>query len=252
MLASCKQNAVLNETQSPESTTTSAKTASFLLSYYSFINQRTDVSVGLKGFVTTSSQNQVGRPFDAYADARKANDKLQAVTIGEASFVQDPLNINSLKNTTTQQVKPLYGTTALFTLKDFEGATHTKALYIPKIINVNPIGDKITNIDIKVGVNITWNKDAQNTKGVIFVLRYVPTLNPSISSAFPQPVTKYFACEDTGNYILTGEDVEGLPKNANIDITVGRGGYEVFQPEGTNRTYSLYGYTFVGLSGIIK
>lgn len=232
----------------------SGRAVDLLLGYYNFVQQNTDVQMKVGSWVTMPTQNAQDRPFYADATFRNISNKISGASIGEASLVPDANNTynNNLINNNSIQVKSVYGTTANFRFKDAENIMRTKALYIPKAINITSSDDQVSNIAIKVGTTITWNQDALNTKGVVFIIEYDPSLSPATYQTSPTPTAKSFAVTDNGSYTFKASDLEGLPLNANVRFSVGRAGFEVYQPENSTKTYSLYGYTIVDAMGIIK
>ncbi len=253
LIGGCQKNTEPTPTVN-DNAISSGKAVDLLLGYYNFVQQNTDVQMKVSNWVTMPTQNAQDRPFYADATFRNVNNKISDASIGEATLAPDANNTynNNLINNNSAQVKSVYGTTANFRFKDAENIMRTKNVYVPKAINIVSSDDKVSDISIKAGATITWNQDVLNTKGVVFIIEYDPFLSPATYQTSPTPTAKSFAVGDTGSYTFKASDLEGLPLNANVRFSVGRAGFEVYQPENSTKTYSLYGYTLVDAMGIIK
>ncbi len=249
LLESCQKNV---EPATSAESASSERTVDILLNHYNFIHQRTDAYMSIGTYATLPTQSQDDKSLTANAATKSANDVLQSASIGGFNLSLDANAVNGLINNDYLGLKSVYGTNASFNFTDAGGIVRAKSLYIPKSLNLSVNSEQLDNLDLRAGTVINWNKDINNVKGVVFIFAYDPFHSPSTKEAYPKRISKAVGNSDTGTYTLKQSDIDGLPKGGRIKMTVGRAGFEIFQPENSLKTYSLYGYTLVDAMGIIK
>jgi hypothetical protein len=225
-----------------------SRTADILLNYYNFALQQSDGTFGLHHSITMplqDSQDSNIKSIDASAAFKGTNGEPSVTGISEVKLDNIFLEADEdaiFKNNNTNQLRNMYGKNTSFSFKK-NNAVFNSDLYIPKLIKLYASYDISTYVvPISAGTTITWNKDDQNSKGIVIILDYNPkSNNANISQSYPKAQTKLIGVEDTGSYTFTTNDLKDLPSGSSIILSIGRANFALLQQG--NKSYAFYGLT---------
>lgn len=212
-----------------------------LMEYYTFFTTQTQGNFEIRDYGTPISTRGT-ELFGYYRDGARA---------GEVKIGNVLLNKDSRDFTYSNSVLPIenfYGKTNIFSLGLPNGATITDSLYAPKSINV-VMGTAIpNNLDIKMvgtGENIQWNADNKNTKGVIIIVSYEPSVfgNESFKNAgYTKPIANVVSIDDKGSYNMEAKLFNKIPSGCTVKILVGRTNFK-FMTDSNNQNYTIHAYS---------
>lgn len=245
---SCNK-ATLDPKKSTDSPSSIANRDALLLKYYNFTQQNTDGVVSVSGYSTLPTQNLESREQLSKSFFKAAN--YSNVALNDVMMTKN--TDGNFVNNDAQQNKNLYGKDVNFKFTLPSGDEASKSLYIPNLLYIDVDYDPNTfKLGLQEGTIIRWNKDEKNTNAVVFILDYDPDLSPTTQKTSPIRITKVLGTSDSGNYIMKSSDLTGFPKDGRLIMSVGRAGFNIFQPSNSSSTFSLYGCTLVDVGCIIK
>ena len=98
----------------------------------------------------------------------------------------------------------------------------TKSIYIPQLLKVN-----FSSNQIYEGLNITWNADILNFKGIVIWITYKPTNQLyTIAKNNMNYITHGIVTGDNGLYTITQKDLERFPDKSQVCINILRTNFE--------------------------
>ena len=130
-------------------------------------------------------------------------------------------------------LKSLYGKVVAFSVVEEVSATNVTTrgadvgiageIYIPKIMDGNL--QKGNKGSINRNTTLTWTPDLQNTKGIYIMVEFYPLdlKNKDFRNKKGRKIA--IQTEDDGNYKFSGNDFQGIPANATVSLTWGRGNF---------------------------
>lgn len=220
-----------------------------LLKYYNFIQQNTSGTISISGYSTLPTQNLETRQQSIksyFKDQNYSNIALNDVTLTKN-------NDQNYVNDDSQKVKGLYGKDVTFKFNIPSGVEVSKSVYIPELLYITADYDPATfKVLLTEGTEIQWNKDDKNTNAVVFILDYDPDLSPTTQKTYPNRITKVLGTADDGSYTINTNDLSDFPKDGRLILSVGRAGFNIFQPTNSTNTFSLYGCSLVDVGCIVK
>lgn len=121
------------------------------------------------------------------------------------------------------------------------------SMYVPKAVTMNITKKQSNTISLKGGQNITWNSDLNNKNYVAVVFIYDKTMINRDEPNYEQLPDKLIANyklfdESTNNYTIQESDLEGMPKDALIQVMVVRGNEKYARSINGKKKYNLYTY----------
>lgn len=132
----------------------------------------------------------------------------------------------------------LYGTEVIVKIKN-----KTASFYLSKPIKFI---DWEFNTTIHPNYTLKWNKDEKNKKDVSIKLTYLASHNKALAKGdFIKNKAIFIKAKDTGSYTFKKKDFEGIPNNAEIRISLARGGSTVMQVD--DKKIELAGINFNGV-----
>ncbi len=102
--------------------------------------------------------------------------------------------------------------------------TETATFYLPPPIHFNNYD---YNAKISKGSKIKWNVDEKNTLGVAVEILFIP------DARYPQHSSqhKFILSDDVGEYVFKEQDFEGIPDNAEVRLSLTRGGATIVKTD---------------------
>lgn len=217
--------------------------------YYEFIQANSNDKILVQH---TKYINSTGA-IQSLAAIRNNNSNPYLIKLDDNQFTPDYIyNSNSLSsyNLSDNSLINFYG--KKLNLK-FDGDTNLILnesddynIYIPNVLDVS-ISNLSSTGQLVVGTEIRWNSDSLNTNGVTLLAEYSPNnqSDQKISLSYPYALSGGKTIEDTGEYIIQEEDLEGLPKGSNIRFTIGRAGFIITNNGDIKEDLSFGAYTMV-------
>jgi hypothetical protein len=146
-------------------------------------------------------------------------------------------------------LKGLFGKTVTFQV-DKGDAERTVVLqsgfYVPVDIIVSSPIKTAQNQVLQQSTLITWNQDAQNTKGVYILIEFDP--EDEENAAFNNGIRTYrynlIQTDDDGAFALSPNDFSDMPAGATISLWIGRSNYEMIDGADGINQYAIRAYTF--------
>lgn len=157
---------------------------------------------------------------------------VENVTVGDITIPND--GTGGFDTELVDPATDIYGKTVAVSLNP----GFSDSFYIPQRINIQ------TNFDT-IGPNktFTWNGDANNTLGVLVMIRYDPGLQPQLdSNSRGSYIEHHCIVPDNGSFTLVDSLFTGLPNNAFVNLIVGRGNYKMIHSN-ENKRIKLEAYT---------
>lgn len=244
--SSCNKSEVEPEKTKENNTILSKE--SLMLKYYNFIQQNTNGSISISGYSTLPTQNLASRYQSVKSFFKDQN--YSDIALNDVVLVKN--NDNIYTNDDNQKVKDLYGKDVNFSFKTPSGEQVSKSLYIPQLLYANVNYDPATfKVLLEENTEIRWNKDDKNTNGVVLILDYDPDLSPT-QETHPKRITKVLGSADNGKYLISANDLSEFPKNGRLMLSLGRAGFNIYQPNNSSNTFSLYGVSLVDIGCIVN
>lgn len=232
---SCEKNGV---SELKETAKRSGVPIPTLLQYYNEISGHKDGYCGIESFATYATQDIERANFDGrFWD--NGNNTLKSVgSIAAGSVVINP-NTQNTYTVVNDNLIGLYGETVTFKIE-----TKTPSFYVPHFIRFeSPVMTQ--NSTLGPNQTITWNKDANNTKGVIIKITYHPDDNTTHKAlGYDKIIIHPILVSDIGQYTFAANDFPGIPDGAEIDITLIRANYDRITLDGGDDIL-VYAYTRV-------
>ena len=104
---------------------------------------------------------------------------------------------------------------------------------------------------LSVGDEINWNSDALNTFGIGILIDF-DTNSPDNLNFSQSSIRNTVHTEDDGSYIITQEDLEGIPEGAKINFLIGRANYERKDMDSPDFNIGLIAYSVLTNPFIIE
>jgi hypothetical protein len=132
----------------------------------------------------------------------------------------------------------------------FEGSTEfnipgvSSNFYVPKLMTLTaPAYSNQT--PLAPNLNLQWEADPLNTNGVGIMIYYNQKEAFNIVQKFTEPSVKTLKhVQDNGSYTITADDLAGIPKDAFVDVVIGRGNYQRV-PLGNDYNVGLVSFSVV-------
>lgn len=229
-----------------------------LLYYYQMFDEfeKCNGSAYIYNFNTLATQSTNENDVFAVAEfyqnkpARIKDDNFNSFAINDYNFTKTDRGLFMLSN---KNMNNLFGNSINLTFSNNQN-TQLSNIYIPKKLQVFITPDLGGyNFEISSNTQIRWNKDEQNSQGVVLKIEYLPELNKQeIRQKFPKPILKFVGMQDTGEYQLTTEDIASLPSGADVSISVIRGVAKLDLFDNNNKSFMTIAYHEVYAGGIVK
>lgn len=215
------------------------------------LQQPTDGYVALSSYATLSTQAYRGGEimingfgYDKSGFKRSFGPLLLGTAVVSPNNLQNPdyLSIGP------QGGVSWYGSTIPVTLSGSGNLPGFQtSFYIPKMMTIlSPTFSN--NTPIAPGTTITWDADRGNQFGVGMALQFDPKSPENRSQNFSQGfVTNLVHTEDDGSYMITSDDLAGIPSGAHLTLHIGRGNYK-YVPMVANYNFGLISYSVVDQS----
>ncbi len=118
--------------------------------------------------------------------------------------------------------------------------------YVPADLIVSSPIKTAQNQVLQQSTLITWNQDAQNTKGVYILIEFDP--EEEENAAFNNGIRTYrynlIQTDDDGSFALSPNDFSDMPAGATISLWIGRSNYEIIDGADGINQYAITAYTF--------
>ncbi len=160
----------------------------------------------------------------------KAATKSDFGALAFGSIVTNPISSTNFDYLTigASGAKDLYGTTTTVSLAGKAGLPGFNTnFYIPQMMTITSPSFS-NNSNISQGTTINWQADINNNVfGVGISISYDPESAENKPLNLSGNVVKnLIRTEDTGSYTISASDLAGIPANARLTLSIGRGNYQ--------------------------
>jgi hypothetical protein len=244
-----------------------------IMGYYNFLTAESDGVLRISSYTTQASQdfNRAGDVKGFFYDKNRKPINGGSFKIGGITLNNDPKNnfvhsFDTYENHDRNEGQNLFGTTIKVDIAEpilpaQRGSSVEPIqadIYLPALIKITRPEMKNTKdvpyTPISVGTEIGWNVDEKNEKGIVILLDYNPEdpQNINLETKTGLRKTKAITVKDNESfYRFKQEDVMYFPKNAYLNLTIGRANF--LQVKGSSpNSYSFYAYTVVNAGIQVK